>query len=150
MCEKSFIHRIAKVFIDILFYLSIVCTALVPFFTDDFFKIINYTTEGIILLTVILFLSGICCIYILYNLKKMYKSLLDGNPFAEENVKHFRKIAVSCALIAVIYIIKCFLIFTFGTLVVTAVFSVGCLFCLTLKDLFKQAINYKTENDLTV
>ena len=80
----------------------------------------------------------------------MYKSLLVGNPFVDDNVNHLRKIAVSCFLIAIMYVIKCFFMLTFATIVIAAVFIVGCMFCLTLKDLFKQAINYKTENELTI
>lgn len=150
MYRKSFTHYLAKVLVDILFYLSIAAILAVPFFTDDFFALIDYPAENFKLLTTILFTSGICCSYILYILKRMYTSLLSGNPFTEDNVNHFRKIAVSCFVTAVIYLVKCFLMFTFGTFIVMLVFSVGCLFCLTLKDLFKQAVNYKSENDLTV
>jgi len=80
----------------------------------------------------------------------MYHSLREGNPFVDKNVRHLRKIAVACAVISLIYIVKCLFAFTFASLVISAVFAVGCMFCLTLKDLFKQAINYKTENELTI
>ena len=150
MYQKSITHHISKIVIDILFYLSIVGVILVPFFTDDVFRFAQYSNKDIITLTATLFFSGLGCVYILFHLKKMYSSLMDGNPFVDENVSHFREIAVACIIIAIIYLIKCFLLFTFGTLIISAVFTVGCLFCLTLKDLFKQAINYKTENELTV
>ena len=80
----------------------------------------------------------------------MFKSLLVGNPFTGKNVSHFRKMAIACVIIAVIYILKAIIMFTFATIVIATVFVVGTLFCLTLKDLFKQAINYKTENELTI
>lgn len=150
MYKKSITHYIAKSTIDILFYLSIIGVILVPFFTDDLFRFADYSDFEMITLTVTLFTSGICCIYILFYLKKMYTTLLNGSPFIDENVSHFRKISVGCFATSVIYVIKCLLLFTFGTLIIAAVFAVGCLFCLTLKDLFKQAINYKAENDLTV
>jgi hypothetical protein len=34
--------------------------------------------------------------------------------------------------------------------VIVIMFIIASLFCLTIKDLFKQAINYKNENDLTI
>ena len=46
--------------------------------------------------------------------------------------------------------IFCTVLFTIAAIVIAAIFMVGCLFCLTLKDLFKQAINFKMENELTI
>ncbi len=151
MYKKSITHYVAKVVIDVLFCLSVICTVAVPFVSDNVFKWIGYLDENYkVTFTVIVFLSGICCSYILFNLRQMYSSLLVGNPFTLKNVNHFRKMAVACIIIATIYAIKCFLVFTYATVVIAAVFAIGCLFCLTLKDLFKQAINYKTENELTI
>ena len=151
MYKKSITHYIAKTVIDVLFVLSIICVAATPMLSRWLFGWIRYSASDYLLpFTLILFFSGICCVYILFNLKKMYRSLLSGNPFIDENVRHLRKIAVACAVISLIYIIKCLFMFTFATIVIAAVFVVGCLFCLTLKDLFKQAINYKSENELTI
>lgn len=151
MYKKSLTHYLAKIIIDILFYLSILCTILVPFLAKPLFMWIQYPDPAYITpFTVILFVSGLCCAYILFNLKQMYRSLLVGNPFVDKNVSHLRKMAVTCIVIALIYLIKCLFIFTLATLVIAAIFVIGCLFCLTLKDLFKQAINYKTENELTI
>ena len=80
----------------------------------------------------------------------MFKSLLVGNPFTDKNVSHFRKMAVACSIVAIIYIMKSIFMFTYATVVIATIFVVGTLFCLTLKDLFKQAINYKSENELTI
>ena len=151
MYKKSITHHIAKVVIDILFYFSIFCVILVPVWAKHLFLWINYSDGGYFIpFTVIIFLSGLCCVYILYNLKQMFRSLLVGNPFIDKNVSHFRKIAVACSIVALMYMIKCFFMFTYATVVIATVFVVGCLFCLTLKDLFKQAINYKTETELTI
>lgn len=151
MYKKGVVHYIAKIVIDVLFFLSIICVALVPVLSRWLFGWINYSNSSYLqAFTVVLFLSGLCCVYILFNLKSMYRSLLCGNPFIDKNVSHLRKIAVSCAIISLIYIVKCFFMFTLATIVIAAVFMVGCLLCLTLKDLFKQAINYKAENELTI
>ena len=151
MYQKSFVHHIAKVVIDILFYLSVVCVILVPFVAKYIFGWIGIPYSGdMIVFTVMVALSGIGCVYILFHLKQMYSTLLVGNPFVDRNVSHFRKMAIACALIALIYVVKCFLFFTVATVIIAMIFVVGCLFCLTLKDLFKQAINFKTENELTI
>ena len=151
MYQKSITHYIAKIVVDILFYVSIVCTLLVPFLVRWLFGWIEYGDSGYLtVFAVILFVSGLCCVYILLNLKQMYHSLLEGDPFTDKNVRHLRKMSVVCFLMAVIYFGKCTFMFTLATIVIAVIFVVGCLFCLTLKDLFKQAINYKTENELTI
>ncbi|MBE7036301.1 MAG: DUF2975 domain-containing protein [Ruminococcaceae bacterium] len=151
MYKKSVTHYLSKIIIDVLFYLSLLCTAAVPFVSKELFDWIGYSElNSSTVFSVIVFISGACCSYILFNLKQMYTSLLVGNPFIDKNVSHFRKMAVACIVVAAIYTIKCFFMFTYATVVIAAVFAVGCLFCLTLKDLFKQTINYKTENDLTI
>lgn len=151
MYKKSLTHYIAKILIDALFYLSIICVIMVPFCAKWLFSWINYYNPDYLFpFTAIIFVSGLICVYILFSLKQMYRSLLVGNPFVDNNVKHLRKMGVSCFIAALIYIAKCFFMFTLATVVIALIFTVGCLFCLTLKDLFKQAINYKTENELTI
>lgn len=151
MYTKSITHYISKVVVDILFYLSLLCTLLIPFVARRFFEWIDYPHPLYVFpFSLTLFLSGAGCSFILLKLKLMFRSLLSGNPFIDENVCHFRHIAVTCAVIALIYAIKCVFAFTLATLVICIIFTVGTLFCLTLKDLFKQAINYKTENELTI
>lgn len=151
MYQKSFSHYLAKMIVDFLFLGSIVCTIAVPFLSGYIFRWLGYLPYNyVVAFIVIVFLSGVCCCYILFNLKQMYTSLLVGNPFVDKNVSHFRKMAVTCIILSLIYLAKCFFMFTFATVVIAVVFAIGCLFCLTLKDLFKQAINYKTENELTI
>ncbi len=151
MYKKSIMHYISKVFVDILFYGSIICVIALPFVAKKLFTWISYeNTRYFTSFTLIVFLSGIFSSYILFNLKQMYKSLLVGNPFVDKNVIHLRKMALACIIIFIIYLIKCLFMFTFASAVISVVFLIGSLFCLTLKDLFKQAINYKSENDLTI
>ena len=151
MYQKSITHYLSKIIVDVLLLISLLCTFAVPFTAKYLFTWIGYLNPGYgIAFTVIVFVSGLCCSYILFNLRQMYSSLLVGNPFIDKNVSHFRKMSVSCIIISVIYIIKCFFMFTYATVGIAAVVAIGCLFCLTLKDLFKQAINYKTETELTI
>lgn len=150
MYKKSITHHIAKVVIDILFYLSILCTLAIPSATAMLLRVRTLHSSASIAYATILTFSGACCVYILFHLKQMYKSLLVGNPFVDENVSHLRKMAVTCFIIGITYVFKSVFLFTIATPIIAGIFLVGCLFCLTLKDLFKQAINYKNENDLTI
>lgn len=150
MYKNSVTHYITKILVDIMFFGGIVCTILSPWiakFIRDFeaWGMLEYW-----IVTLTLFASGVCAVFILYTLKQMFKTLLGGNPFVEANVNCFRKMAVACSLISLIHIVRCFLIFTIASVAIVLVFAIGTLFCLTLKDIFKQAVFYKEEHDWTV
>lgn len=150
MYKKSIVHYITKICVDVLFYIGILCCILVPFSSSWLIKYFNFAVEKIIFMIITLFLSGSASVYILWELKVIFKTLLVGNPFINENVESLRKIALASAFISIIYIVKCVFSFTIATVVIIIMFVIASLFCLTIKDLFKQAINYKDENDLTI
>ncbi len=151
MYQKSIVHYMTKVCIDVLFYVGIACCALVPFSSTWILNYFNiHVDEMAKFVIVVLLASGISSVYILWQLKVIFKTLLDGNPFIHANVACLRKIAVSSLIISVIYVIKLIVLPTISTVIIIAIFMVACLLCLTLKDLFKQSIYYKDENDLTV
>ncbi len=148
--RKSNVGKITKAVVDIFFYLGIVCVIGVPFLGKALQMQYNYDYVNLKFMTAVLFLSGLCAVYILYNFKRMFKTLISGNPFVSDNIKCFNRMAVSCIIIAVIYIVKCFVMFSLATVTIICVFAIAALFCLTLKDIFRQAIEYKEENDWTV
>ncbi len=150
MYQKSIVHYMTKVCIDVLFYLGIICCVLIPFSSSWMKKYFYVADERVLFVTIILLASGISCIYILWQLKVIFRTLLNGNPFIYANVACLRKIAMSCMAVSLIYIVKLIVMPTISTVIIIAIFVIACLLCLTLKDLFKQSIYYKDENDLTV
>ncbi|MCL2164471.1 MAG: DUF2975 domain-containing protein [Oscillospiraceae bacterium] len=150
MYKNSFVHYLTKVLVDIMFYCGIVCCIVVPFVMPSLAAFFGYNSSVVMPFTIILTSSGLCALYIVWQLKSMFRTLLGGNPFVAANVSCLRKCSVSCFLIAIIYTIKLIFWFSFMTSVAVIIFSLIGLFCLTLKDIFKQAIAYKEENDWTV
>ncbi|MBQ6893808.1 MAG: DUF2975 domain-containing protein [Clostridia bacterium] len=150
MKNKSLVHRISKILVDVLFYFGILAVIAVPWWSKFLSESMFYTEAEWYMMMGVLMLTGACAVYILFVIKGMYKTLLGENPFVSENVSAFRKVAVASALIALVYLIKCVFLFSVATLVIVIIFSVATLFCLTLKDIFKQAVCYKEENDWTV
>ncbi len=150
MYQKSMIHYMTKVSIDILFFIAIICCILVPFSSRWLFRYFGIVESSAFFAKAVLLASGISCIYILWQLKVIFKTLMKGNPFIHSNVSCLRKIALACLAISIIYIVKMIVMPTISTIVIIVIFIVACLLCLTLKDLFKQSIYYKDENDLTV
>lgn len=150
MKEKSFVHYLTKVLVDIMFYAGIVCSLTVPIWVKGVRDIFGYGDEILLPFMIILFTSGVCAVYILFNLKIIFKTLLGGNPFVDKNVSCLRKMAVACFLIAIIYCYKTWFWFSIATSIIVVIFIIAGLFCLTLKDVFKQAIVFKEEIDYTV
>ena len=142
MKQKNIAHILSKIIIDILIIVGAACVVTVPFWEK--------LNDKWLFTMVILMLTGAVGVYILITLRGMYRTLLSGNPFVQSNVKAFGRMVVSCLIIALCYIVKCFVVFSLGTVIVVVVFIIASLFCMTLKDLFMEAVKYKEENDWTV
>lgn len=150
MLKRSVISQITGVVVNIMFYGGILCCLAVPFVYRQAAAYFYYAEELALPLGIVLLVSGMAAVYILFQLKKIFKTIGKGNPFIVQNVNALRKMAVACALIAGVYALKSIFAFTLTTGMISLVFAVAALFCLTLKDVFKQAVWYKEENDLTV
>ena len=150
MVKNSFVHYLTKILVDIMFFGGILSCLALPFFMPDLLAFFGYPQEVRWLFTVILVAAGICTVYILYQLKAIFKTLLGGDPFVPRNVSSLRKCGVSSFLIAVIFSARLLYEFTIGSTIVIVIFILLGLFALTLKDVFKQAVAYKEENEWTV
>lgn len=152
MEQKSFVHYVTKICVDVLFYGGILACCAVPWIVKWWVcrDAYHQLPAAAYPLTGILLASGLCAVYILFQLKKLFRTLLGGDPFVQANISCFRKMAVAAMLIAVIYAGKCIWSFTFPSAIVVVVFVIASLFCLTLKDVFKQAVFYKQEHDFTI
>ena len=150
MQTNRFRHRLTKTLVDIMFYGGILTCAALPLVLPYLMAWQNVQTAFRVQYTVVLLSSGLCAVYIMYQLKRMFKTLLGGTPFVAQNVSSLRKCAVASAVIAGIFLVRQFMWFTIAGSVTVIVFFMLSLFCLTLKDLFKQAVTYKEETDWTV
>ena len=150
MYKNSFVHYLTKVLVDIMFFGGIACVAAVPFLMPVFKSYFGYRDAQVVPLAIILETSGLSSLFILWQLKAMFKTLLGGNPFTDSNVSSLRRCSVASFVIAIIYIVKLTFWFSIASSIIVIIFALLGLFCLTLKDIFKQAIAYKEENDWTV
>ena len=150
MRKNSFVHYLTKVLVDVMFYGGILCCAALPFVMPRLANYFGYRETLVLPFTAILVSAGLCAVYILRQLKAMFTTLLSGNPFVAANVSCLRKCAVASFLIAIIFAAKTLFWFSVMTAAAVIIFALLGLFCLTLKDLFKQAVAYKEENDWTV
>ncbi|MCL2286899.1 MAG: DUF2975 domain-containing protein [Firmicutes bacterium] len=150
MGTNRFRHYVTKLLVDVMFFGGIVVCAALPFALPWLMRLTGVSMYFRGQYTVVLLSAGVCAVFIMYQLKRMFKTLLSGNPFVSQNVDCLRKCAVASAVIACIFFVRLFLWFTIAASIIVVTFFILSLFCLTLKDLFKQAIIYKEETDWTV
>jgi len=150
MYTNTFVHHLTRVLVEVMFYAGIVICLAIPFLMPFALPFFGYDTAQSTHYSLVLLTSGLCTLFILWQLKAIFRTLTGGDPFIPANITCFRKIAVACFLIALIYVVKAFVLFSPTAIVFIIIFALAGLFCLTLKDVFKQAIAYKDENDWTV
>lgn len=112
-----------------------------------------------LVLTLFLVISGICTAVILWQARRVLKTILRGEPFAFENAASLRRAAGCCFLItaaalarvifSVCYYRSPLPLATYNALFVP-MFAMGGLLCLVMSALFRQAAEMKAENDLTI
>lgn len=111
------------------------------------------------MLTLFLVISGICTAIILWQGRRVLKTILQGTPFSAENVISLRRAAVCAFVIAGAALVRVVWsmwfhhsllpLVTYNALFVP-IFAMAGLLCLVMSALFCQAAEMKSENDLTI
>jgi hypothetical protein len=153
MKDKNLLYNFTKVIIDIMFYAGIVVCVLLPFLfykIDGFEKIFELPRQIKLQGLIVLEIAGIMSVFALNQIRQIFKTLVNANPFIIENVKYLRKIAFIAFVVAIDFVAKSAFWLSIGNCVIVVIFIVAGLFCLVLADVFEQAVNYKQEADLTI
>ncbi len=112
-----------------------------------------------LVLTLFLVVSGICTAIILWQGRRVLRTILRGEPFSLENAISLRRAAVCSFVIAVAALARvicnmCLFhsampLLSYNALFVP-IFAMAGLLCLVMSALFRQAAEIKAENDLTI
>lgn len=148
--KKDKLTVFTKGILDFMFYAGILTTVLVPIIIKFYGRYNTYFGENFPELSLIFILSGIFAVLIIYELRKMFQTVLADNCFIMENVASLNKMGTYSFFIAVITACRLFLYLTPAVLVVILVFVIAGLFSKVLSHVFEKAVTYKLENDLTI
>ncbi|MCL2487661.1 MAG: DUF2975 domain-containing protein [Oscillospiraceae bacterium] len=119
----------------------------IPFITGrDAGEPENYYWKYLIVLTY----SGIIAEFILWHTRGIIHNVVTRNPFCHDTVRRLRVVGSGCLLISVSYAFAVFFVSKVFMVVVLAAFMVMGLFLLVFSELFRQAVAYKEENDMTI
>ncbi len=151
--RSKMLPRVMNLMMIGLMGLAIASIAGLPWILDDYLDY-TYQMTGSKFVTWLflasVYLCGLLALHVLYRLKAIFKSCVNGDPFVMENVKALKAIAVSAFAIGAVFLVKAVFLATFLTLAIIFVFVLAGLFCLVLADVFEVAVSYKLENDLTI
>lgn len=148
---KSFTGFV-KVILDVLFIAGIGFLLASPVLANksvDIFR--SRATEYLVRnILIILVCSDIVILYVLYELRKIFKTIIGNTPFVETNVRSLFRMGLASFALAVFFVFKLFVLKSFLTYLVILVLIIAGCFSWTLSELFKEAMRVKDENDLTI
>jgi len=142
--------RITKILVDSMFFSGILVTALLFFIIKFYGKYNVYFRDNAISITILFYLSGIFAVLVVYELRKIFRTVIADDCFITENVTSLRRMGTYSFLIALVTAFRLIIYITPGVIVVVLVFLIAGLFSKVLSQVFDKAITYKLENDLTI
>lgn len=141
---------VTKCLLNVMFFCGIPVTISVPWFLNWYKQINAYYDTYYIPQTIFFLISGVFACLIVFELRKMIKSVELENCFVFDNVKSLRNMGNYSFVIAVVSFCRLFLYATPGVFVVIIVFVIAGLFSKVLANVFQKAVEYKEDNDLTI
>lgn len=139
-----------KLLLDFMFYAGILVTITLPLSIKFYGRYNSYFANNYIPLILLFFFSGTFAILIIFELRKIFRTVLDDDCFIRENVISLRRMGTYSLIIALITAGRLFLYITPAVLIVILVFVIAGLFSKVLSQVFDKAVTYKLENDLTI
>ena len=150
---KNSIGNFLKIFLQICFYFGIILLVILPF-------ILRMLGFNIGVSMFIIYPNGIILLLITRNFIELFDSLKNNTPFCKENVKILKKTGVISFIESVFWLIDLGYQILFinskdivfnVTLGFLSILFLGVAIALyILSGLFKQAYDYKKENELTI
>ena len=151
--NEPLVSRILRYALYAVFAAGALITVTLPFMLDTYFGILYdaYSVEPGYRTFIMVFLVtvGIACLWVILEMIWMLRSIPLG-PFVSRNVRALNRVGVVFMALAVVFWGKCLLYVTFLTMVGAGIFLLGGLFAFTLASLFRQAVAFREENDLTI
>ena len=142
--------KFTKALLDVMLVGGILCTLALPWLfrmAGEWYPNLkmHYTIHVILFM-----ISGAGAVLILWELRRMFKTVLKDNCFVKQNIVSLRRMGFYGLGISAVTVLRLFIVFTPATLLIIAVFFIAALFSFVLGEVFDRAVHYKLENDLTI
>lgn len=136
--------------LDIMFFSGIIVTATLPLTMKLYGKYNSFFADYYLPMVIIFMISGTLAVFIIYELRKMFRTVLEDDCFVSGNVVSLNRMGIYSFAIAVTSILRFPLYFTPAVAIIIIVFLIAGLFSRVLAIVFAKAVEYKEENDFTI
>jgi len=151
--KEPLVSKILRCALYVVFIVGAAAAVSLPFMFDRYLRLLH----GRVVLAaehrlfLIGFVVGVAAVglWVLAEMIGMLRSVPQG-PFVARNVRALSRCGVLLLVITCMFTVKCFMYFTFLTMACTFLLVICALFSFTLSNLFRRAVAYKEENDLTI
>ncbi|MFA9466009.1 MAG: DUF2975 domain-containing protein [Velocimicrobium sp.] len=150
MLNKNPLVGITKILLDFMFYSGIVVCATVPVSFKFVGRYYSVFQKFYLPFCIIFMIAGVFSLIILRELRNIFKTLINENPFVSENAKSLKVMGGCGFIISATMAARLIFVITPAALVLIVVFMIAGLFSMVLSQVFDQAVTYKQENDLTI
>lgn len=107
---------------------------------------INYYTEYLMLL----YASGAIAEAMMFLGFRLMHNINNSQPFIMQNAKIIKRIAQCCLGLCILYALAVPFVPSLFTAIISLAFVVIAIICFVCAELFKQAVIFKEENELTI
>lgn len=126
--EKS-LSVLVKWILDLVFLGGLAITITLPYGLRWYMNTLYPTSsENYSFMLGFLYFTGIVCLALVNEIRKIFKTLNRRNPFMMDNVKSLNRVGWACFIIAAAYIIKIFFYNSILTTIITMIFIIAGLF----------------------
>lgn len=157
---KRSLSSIVTVFLEILLIICIfMIISGIIILVKNFELYINLKIDKIL---IIVYLSSIPSAFLIMQFIDIFKGLRSGNIFDKTNLKRLKISYIISFIICLMYIIngviiifnniekELFIMYSIFTYVISLVFLIFGIGLMVLSEIYKRAIKYKEENELTI
>lgn len=159
---KKSLSSIVLVFLCVLLALCIIAIVAggifvlsnLPFFTKDLLSV-TY---------ILIYLSAIPALVMIIAFLQIFNTLKQENPFEKKNIKRLEISYIASIVIGAVYAINVlliylgvgiiqegfFIIYPLANVAISIIFLIFGIGIVVLKEIYRKAIEYKDENDLTI
>ncbi len=148
--KENTLIKATKLLLDVMFFAGIAVIVTLPVSVRIYGYINSWFAQYYVQLIVLFAVSGILAELILYELRRMFRTVLANDCFVEANVKSLNRMGTYSFLIALVTAGRMVLYLTPAVMIIILVFVIAGLFSKVLSQVFDRAVAYKLENDLTI
>lgn len=140
-----------KYFLDFMFFSGILVEISLPFTLKLLGKYYSPELEAQYWSMLAIFgLSGICGLVIVFQLRKMMKTVVKRECFVDNNTRSLGVMGKVSFVIAALFAVKCVMLPTPASFIIVLTFFTAGMFSHVLSLVFEEAVRFKEENDLTI